>query len=90
MAHDDQKQQSVTRRDFIKSASVTAGAVAATQFSLPGAWAAGSDEIRIGLIGAGGRGTGAVQDALKARQGRAPRGDGRGLPGSPEEQPRAV
>jgi predicted dehydrogenase len=69
MAQDDQKPQSVTRRDFIKSASVTAGAVAATQFSLPGAWAAGTDEIRIGLIGAGGRGTGAVQDALKGAKG---------------------
>ena len=30
---------------------------------------AGSDEIRIGLIGAGGRGTGAVQNAIKAAKG---------------------
>src|SRR3954462_10796475 len=59
----------VTRRTFIKSASVAAGALAASQISLPGAWAAGSDEIRIGLIGAGGRGTGAVQNAIKSSKG---------------------
>jgi myo-inositol 2-dehydrogenase/D-chiro-inositol 1-dehydrogenase len=59
----------VTRRTFIKSASVAAGAVAASGIGLPGAWAAGSDEIRIGLIGAGGRGTGAVQNAIKAAKG---------------------
>jgi predicted dehydrogenase len=70
MANDDQKPQlPVTRRDFIRSAGVAAGAVAATQVGLPGAWAAGSDEIRIGLIGAGGRGTGAVLDALKGAKG---------------------
>ena len=60
---------SVTRRTFIKSASVAAGALAAAQASITGAWAAGSDEIRIGLIGAGGRGTGAVQNAIKAAKG---------------------
>ena len=59
----------VTRRTFIKSASVAAGALAAAQASIPGAWAAGSDEIRIGLIGAGGRGTGAVQNAIKSSKG---------------------
>src|SRR4030095_2839526 len=71
MANDDQKpNQSVTRRDFIKSATtVTVGSVVASQVSLPGAWAAGSDEIRIGLIGAGGRGTGAVLNALRAAKG---------------------
>jgi predicted dehydrogenase len=71
MANDEQKpNQSVTRRDFIKSATtVTVGSVVASQVSLPGAWAAGTDEIRIGLIGAGGRGTGAVQNALQAAKG---------------------
>ncbi len=70
MSNDDPKvTQSVTRRDFIKSAGVAAGAVAASQVGLPGAWAAGSDEIRVGLIGAGGRGTGAVLDAIKGAPG---------------------
>lgn len=62
-------QQAVTRRTFIKGASIAAGAIAASQVRIPGAWAAGSDEIRIGLIGAGGRGTGAVQDAIKSSKG---------------------
>ena len=65
----DQISGPVTRRTFIKSASVAAGALAATHASIPGAWAAGSDEIRIGLIGAGGRGTGAVQNAIKSSKG---------------------
>ncbi len=62
-------RESISRRTFIKSTSVAAGALAASQVGLPGAWAAGSDEIRIGLIGAGGRGTGAVQNAIKAAKG---------------------
>jgi threonine dehydrogenase-like Zn-dependent dehydrogenase len=62
-------RDAVTRRTFIKTTSVAAGALAASQVSLPGAWAAGSDEIRIGLIGAGGRGTGAVQNAIKSSKG---------------------
>ena len=65
----DATARPVTRRTFIKSTSVAAGALAASQVSIPGAWAAGSDEIRIGLIGAGGRGTGAVQDAIKSSKG---------------------
>jgi predicted dehydrogenase len=75
MAHDDDGTANtagippVTRRTFIKTASVAAGAIAASQASIPGAWAAGSDEIRIGLIGAGGRGTGAVQNAIKSSKG---------------------
>jgi predicted dehydrogenase len=75
MARDDKRPTpdpitgAVTRRTFIRTASVAAGTLAASQVSLPGAWAAGSDEIRIGLIGAGGRGTGAVQDAIKSSPG---------------------
>jgi predicted dehydrogenase len=65
----DAAARPVTRRTFIKSTSVAAGALAASQVHIPGAWAAGSDEIRIGLIGAGGRGTGAVQDAIKSSKG---------------------
>ena len=76
MAHDDDHEHAtssgippVSRRTFIRTTSVAAGALAASQISLPGAWAAGSDEIRIGLIGAGGRGTGAVQNAIKSSKG---------------------
>jgi predicted dehydrogenase len=51
-----------SRRDFLKAVSA-AGAALAT---LPQVHAAGSDVIRIGLIGCGGRGTGAAGQALNA------------------------
>src|SRR5258706_7618715 len=56
-----------TRRNFLKTAA--AGAVASTLPALPPVHANGSDEIRIGLIGCGGRGTGAAGDAIKSSQG---------------------
>ncbi|HKP85472.1 MAG TPA: Gfo/Idh/MocA family oxidoreductase, partial [Blastocatellia bacterium] len=60
-----------SRREFLKSSTVAAmGATIAGHFKIvPGAYAAGSDEIRIGLIGCGGRGTGAVINALSAAPG---------------------
>src|SRR5215831_18562062 len=59
---------SVTRRHFLKHSSLAAaGAAALSQapFVLTG-HAAPDDPIRIGLIGCGGRGSGAVADALGA------------------------
>jgi predicted dehydrogenase len=53
------------RRDFLK-ASAVAGVAATT--GLTGAFAAGSDTIKVGVIGCGGRGTRAVLDHLKAEQ----------------------
>jgi predicted dehydrogenase len=55
-----------TRRDFLKTSAVAAGALAAELAIAPGAYAAGSDVIRVGLIGCGGRGTGAAAQALAA------------------------
>ena len=37
--------------------------------ALSGAWAQGSDEIRVGLIGCGGRGTGAARNVVDAAPG---------------------
>ena len=57
--------QPVSRRDFIR----TGAAVAATASALTveqSAWAAGSDEIKIGMIGCGGRGSGAGGQALSS------------------------
>lgn len=55
-----------TRRDFLKTTTVAAvGSGLAGWDVIPGAHAQGSDEIRIGLVGAGGRGTGAVADVFK-------------------------
>jgi predicted dehydrogenase len=50
-----------SRRDFLKTA-----AGAATLAAVPNAHAAGSDVLRVGLIGCGDRGTGAATQALAA------------------------
>src|SRR5207302_8071390 len=58
-----------TRRDFLKTGAAAAGgALAATLPLASGVHAAGSDVLRVGLIGCGGRGTGAAMQALKADQ----------------------
>jgi predicted dehydrogenase len=51
-----------TRRDFLKASAAVAGTLAAA----PPVHAAGSDLLRVGLIGCGGRGTGAASQALRA------------------------
>src|SRR4051812_48199485 len=53
---------SPTRRDFLRTSAAVAGALAA----VPHVHAGGSDVLRIGLIGCGGRGTGAASQALRA------------------------
>src|SRR3954463_14254728 len=50
------------RRVFLQASA----AAAATVTLLPGAMAAGDDTLRIGLVGCGGRGTGAAVEALRA------------------------
>jgi predicted dehydrogenase len=57
-----------SRRDFLKTGStlVAAGALAGSLSIARGAHAAGSDVLRIGLVGCGGRGTGAAENALGA------------------------
>jgi len=53
-----------TRRAFLKT---SAAALAAAHLPIErSAWAAGSDVLRVGLIGCGGRGTGAAVQALQA------------------------
>ncbi|MDB6054334.1 MAG: gfo/Idh/MocA family oxidoreductase [Verrucomicrobiales bacterium] len=56
-----------SRRDFIKSSSLITGAALAAPYILTSARAAENNEpIKIGLIGCGGRGTGAASQALHA------------------------
>ena len=57
-----------SRRDFLKtSAGLAAGATLAGTMAVPRAVHAGvSEKIRIGLVGCGGRGTGAAENALNA------------------------
>ena len=54
-----------TRRDFMKTSAAVAGAAAvASVLPVGGVYAAGSDVIKVGLIGCGGRGSGAALNAL--------------------------
>jgi len=60
----------VTRRDFLRRSATAAASVSLAGLSLERfAHAAGSDVLRVGLIGAGGRNTGAGAQALKADPG---------------------
>jgi len=67
------KQEEVaaaSRREFIKKSAVAVGgAVASGLGFIPAVHAAGSDAIRVGLIGCGGRGTGAATDVASADPG---------------------
>lgn len=61
---------SSTRREFVlkSSAAIAAalGSTSSTQAATSGVHTGGSDVLRVGLVGCGGRGTGAVRDALTA------------------------
>ena len=56
------------RREFLKtsSATVAAGVIAPAVMVKPKAFAANDETLRVGLIGCGGRGTGAASQAMKA------------------------
>ena len=55
----------VSRRNFLKATSVAAGASVLP--SVPFVHVGGPEEIKVGVIGAGGRGTGAVSQALSTK-----------------------
>ena len=60
-----------TRREFLKTSAAVAagGALAAAVGGLPAVHAAGSDVIKVGIIGCGGRGSGAGENVLEAAKG---------------------
>jgi predicted dehydrogenase len=57
-----------SRRSFLKTAAV-AGAALTAEALMPQVHAAGSDTIQVGLVGCGGRGTGACENVLHAAKG---------------------
>ncbi|MCL4788183.1 MAG: Gfo/Idh/MocA family oxidoreductase, partial [Verrucomicrobia bacterium] len=61
--------QTTSRRDFIKNTSRLAAASALAGVALPHVHAAGGDLIQVALIGCGGRGTGAADNALSTKGG---------------------
>ncbi|MGI6455558.1 MAG: Gfo/Idh/MocA family protein [bacterium] len=60
-----EKKTSLSRREFGKTSALGMSALAGFNI-LHAAHAGNQDELKIGLIGCGGRGTGAVQDAIQA------------------------
>ncbi len=53
-----------SRRDFIKTSALVTGGLMTSPFVLPGAYAAPVNELKLALVGCGGRGTGAAFQAL--------------------------
>ncbi len=66
MTQPESQSAATNRREFLKSSSLAAvgAGVLGGLGSLPGAYAASDDTIKIGLVGCGGRGTGAAGQAI--------------------------
>jgi predicted dehydrogenase len=62
----EQTPQPASRRDFLATSAAVAGATLAGGLAVPFVHAAGSDVLKVGLIGCGGRGKGAASQALHA------------------------
>jgi predicted dehydrogenase len=70
MSSSDTNRDGASRREFLKTTTVAAGAALVSNLSLaPAVHAAGSDQIKVGLIGCGGRGGGAAEDVMNAAKG---------------------
>jgi myo-inositol 2-dehydrogenase/D-chiro-inositol 1-dehydrogenase len=65
----DTNSNAPSRREFLKTTAVAGAATAALFATGNYAYAQGSDQIKIGLIGCGGRGSGAALQALNADPG---------------------
>jgi len=63
------QKHKLTRRELLRSSALTAGAFALTGAAIPLAEARGSDTIRVGVIGCGGRGSGAANDCVGSAPG---------------------
>lgn len=61
--------QKLTRRELLKSTAYAAGTLALTGAAGSLAEAKGSDTIRVGVVGCGGRGSGATHDCVKSSPG---------------------
>src|SRR5690348_2328017 len=59
-------ESNVSRRGFVAGSAAVGAAAMVTSLGSNFAYAAGSDRIKVGLIGCGGRGTGAAKDNAAA------------------------
>ena len=70
MSSNNPDSVNTSRRQFIQTGTlVTTAASALTAVSIPKVHAASSEEIRVAIVGCGGRGTGAVENALQDANG---------------------
>jgi predicted dehydrogenase len=68
-AMNDANRTRSTRREFIRNTGKLVAASSLANVAIPYVHAAGSDVIQVALIGAGGRGLGAAQNALSVKRG---------------------
>jgi myo-inositol 2-dehydrogenase/D-chiro-inositol 1-dehydrogenase len=68
MLRDAQTESNAARRDFLKAGATVAvaGTLGMNLSMSAGLYAAGNEILKVGLVGCGGRGTGAAREALKA------------------------
>jgi myo-inositol 2-dehydrogenase / D-chiro-inositol 1-dehydrogenase len=68
MSKENSRNTRSSRRDFLRNSTAAAvgASIASRLGQVPTVHAAGSDQIRVGLIGCGGRGTGAADQVLRA------------------------
>ena len=62
------QRQKLTRRELLRSSAVSAGALVLGS-AVPLAEARGSDTIRVGVVGCGGRGSGAANNCVESSPG---------------------
>src|SRR2546423_7424814 len=65
----NESESLTSRREFLKNTGRFAAASALAGVALPNVHAAGSDLIQVALVGCGGRGTGAANNALDTKSG---------------------
>jgi len=70
MDKQDRGGSAISRRDFLKASAASAVLIGAGTLTIAqGAMAEGSDVIRVGVIGCGGRGSGAAMDCISSSKG---------------------
>ncbi|MFW6202277.1 MAG: Gfo/Idh/MocA family protein [Gemmatimonadota bacterium] len=73
-ASDDAREGRISRRDFVRTTATATAGIAAARLAVPGPLTGrparparpSQDAIRIGVVGCGGRGTGAIRDTCRA------------------------
>ena len=66
---DPTSKSGISRRDLMKTTGAAAAASVLAGVAIPHVHAAESNEIRVALVGCGGRGTGAAENALRVKNG---------------------